>query len=169
MTEIWNELEVWLEIEEAPRYLVSNYGRVQNRMSGLIFTPQIVGRGYLCVKLMVGQKQIVRYIHRLVAETFFDGDHNGLEVNHIDGDKWNNCIWNLEWVTSSENKYHAYRIGLKNHIATNKRSVRIIETDEVFDSIIACAEAINGYPSNINACLHGNQTSHRGLHFEYFE
>jgi HNH endonuclease/NUMOD4 motif len=159
--------EVWLEIEEAPRYLVSNYGRVQNRMSGQIFKPHKAGLGYLAVKLMLGRNQIQRYVHRLVAETFFDGDSSDLEVNHIDGDKWNNCLWNLEWVTSSENKYHAYRTGLKSHIASNKRAVRIIETNEIFDSIIACAESINGYPSNINACLHGNQGSHRGLHFEY--
>ena len=53
------------------------------------------------------------YIHRLVADSFFDGDHKRLDVNHIDGNKANNNLTNLEWCTRQENIKHAFINGLK--------------------------------------------------------
>jgi hypothetical protein len=63
-------------------------------------------------------------IHRLVAKHFIPNPENKREVNHIDGDKFNNNDWNLEWLTPSENHNHAYEIGLINDSGEyNTRSV----------------------------------------------
>jgi HNH endonuclease len=69
--------------------------------------------GYYYVNLCDGvtQKQIA--VHRLVVQHFISSIHQGLEVNHLDGVKTNNHVRNLELVTSSENKKHAFIIGLR--------------------------------------------------------
>lgn len=153
--------EVWLEIKEAPRYLVSSLGRVWSIISDQELKPQF-SHGYLSVSLRVDGRTITRSIHSLVAETFYDGDHIGLEVNHDDGNKTNNFIANLEWTTHLDNIHHAFRTGLTN----TKMPIKIIETGEIFESQSACARAIGGDVRNLNACLHGRQKSHRGYTFE---
>lgn len=70
------------------------------------------GKGYLCVHLSVNNKSWTLLVHRLVAMAFIPNPDNKPEVNHIDGDKWNNKVDNLEWNTSSENMAHAHKMGL---------------------------------------------------------
>ena len=70
-------------------------------------------RGYRVVALCCNRLSNVRLIHRLVAEAFIGpAPTSAHQVNHIDGDKANNCMSNLEWVTPSENLQHAYDTGL---------------------------------------------------------
>lgn len=72
----------------------------------------IKSNGYVHVSLRKpGEKQIKRHVHKLVAEAFLPRDP-GKEVNHIDGDKKNNCVSNLEWSTRAENMAHAWNSGL---------------------------------------------------------
>lgn len=88
-------------------YFISNCGKVFNKSKRL--KTYFTKTGYECVKL--SGKHFT--IHRLVAEHFIDNPFNKPEVNHIDGNKSNNTVSNLEWVTSSENKQHAKQLGLK--------------------------------------------------------
>ena len=163
-------IEVWLEIEEAPRYLVSSLGRVQNRMTGRILSQSPNTRGYPKVRLVIGNRLWTRPVHKLVSEAFFDGDHSDLEVNHDDGCKTNNFIANLEWTTHSKNMKHAVRTGLFTPSGGSKKvPVRIVETGEIFDSLNACARAIGGRHGCIQQCLNGRQRSHRGYTFEYVD
>jgi hypothetical protein len=67
---------------------------------------------YLCVDLYANKKAKRKQIHRLIAENFIPNPLNKPFVNHIDGDKYNNKIENLEWCTAKENIHHAWRIGL---------------------------------------------------------
>lgn len=103
--------EHWIDVKEAPDdYEVSNLGNVRRKKDGKILQGSInEPNGYKRV-VINGQR---RYVHRVVADSFFDGDHENMDVNHIDGDKLNNKLTNLEWCTRQENIRHAFINGLK--------------------------------------------------------
>lgn len=104
------------------------------------------------------------YVHRLVAETFLDPPKDGqTQVNHLDGDKNNNNVENLEWYTPSENDRHAFRTGLKKPSPGER--IQIVETGEIYESEAECARAIGGLQGNIALCLSGRRHTHRGYHF----
>lgn len=114
------ENEEWRRIEMAPRYEVSNIGRVRNRETGLIMKLKVDRYGYPVIGLINGRrKRIYPTIHRLVALAFkFKANHkrDKLQVNHVDGNKLNNHVDNLEWVSAGGNIRHSYQMDLnKNH------------------------------------------------------
>lgn len=76
-------------------------------------------KGYMLVDLST-KKRAVK-VHRLIAIAFLDNPENKPQVNHIDGDKTNNNVNNLEWVTNGENVRHSYDNGLNIPIKTNDR------------------------------------------------
>lgn len=164
-----NGIEVWIVIEDAPRYSVSSWGRVRNDHTGRILKPGTNPDGYSTVVLARdGQQPTPKKIHRLVAIAFFDNKDLSLQVNHDNGVKDFNHVSNLEWNTQSENQRHAYRNGLNTPSGgIAKTAVRIIETGEIFESQHACARAIQGSQSNVNACLNGRIRSYKGYTFEY--
>jgi hypothetical protein len=69
--------------------------------------------GYIIVQLRSNGKRKVVLLHRLVAEAYIPNPHNKPTVNHIDGNKLNNAVNNLEWMTMAEQNEHAIKIGLK--------------------------------------------------------
>ena len=103
-------------------------------------------------------------VHRLVAEAFLGGPHPDLDVNHIDGDKTNNCIENLEWCTREENVRHAVRIGIRP--GPRRQAVRINELDIEFPSLRACAEYFGTDVSCISWALRRSGI-YKGYHLEY--
>lgn len=157
-------MERWLSCKEIPTYEVSSEGRVRNSKTGRLMKTSVNSKGYPQVCLHSACKQYTRPIHRLVADAFYDGDHTGLDVNHIDGNKTNNHISNLEWCTRQENLRHAYDTGLKPPLKRTR--VRIIETGEIFNSLTDCSKAINGDRCQIRRCLDGKEKTCRGYHFE---
>lgn len=160
--------ELWREWPQDPRIKVSNEGHVVSYKRGAPYRLKVghTHNGYQRVSADLEQ----RLVHRLVAETWIPNSNNYEEVNHINGDKDDNRVENLEWVTHSENMRHAFRTGLKKHTGGRKPTpIRIPETGEVFESIHECARRIGGDPSHISDCLAGKRLSHRGYHFEYAE
>lgn len=97
------KLEVWKPINQ--KYSVSSYGRIRNDRTGKILTPRLNSCGYLRVNINGSEK----FVHQLVAKAFLGRKSIGFVVNHKDGDKQNNCYWNLEYCTQSDNMLHYYR------------------------------------------------------------
>ena len=102
-------------------YEVSSFGRISNYRK--IMQTYEINSGYLAIKFTINGKRTSHLVHRLVAETFIPNPENKSEVNHIDGNKHNNRVDNLEWVSSSENKQHAIHTRLKvyNNPSTGKK------------------------------------------------
>ena len=78
----------------------------------LLTTFSYTEKGYLRINVCINGKNKRYRIHRLVAQAFIPNPENKPQVNHIDGNKQNNCVGNLEWVTDEENKKHATENGL---------------------------------------------------------
>jgi hypothetical protein len=108
--------EQWKAIAECNgEYYISDHGRVKSMKFGKerILKPCPNTQGYLMV-FVAGkwEKQRCNTIHRLVAKTFIPNPENKKEINHKDGNKLNNHISNLEWMTHKENIQHAWDSGL---------------------------------------------------------
>lgn len=164
----------WRKLKNCSDYKVSSEGYVKSLKTGKILKPSISNSGYYTVKLYDGVRHHSKAIHRLVAETFHEGDHSGLEVNHIDGNKLNNRVDNLEWCAHSYNTKHAIENGLFTPYKLPPYSpegirVRIIETGQEFDSLSECANYIGGVKQGISRCLSGRAKSYRGYHYERIE
>jgi hypothetical protein len=111
--EIWKDVTGYEGV-----YSVSSIGRVRRDLAvwvhkgGRILNPSRDSRGYHQVKLCLKPSQITFKIHKLVAVAFMGKCPDGLQVNHIDGNKDNNKLSNLEYITGTENIRHAFRLGL---------------------------------------------------------
>ena len=112
------EQEQWKPIQEFNgEYEVSNLGRVRSmkRYYGMVgrIMPQTIQRtGYYAVTFHMNNKAYCRKVHRLVIEAFTPNPDNLPCINHIDGNKLNNHVSNLEWCTYQANMQHAVRTGL---------------------------------------------------------
>jgi len=124
--------EIWLPVKGFEgSYKVSNLGRVLSR-GGCIRVPTKSKLGYMRMNLSVKGLARTLSVHRMVATAFINNPEFKKEVNHIDGDKTNNKVGNLEWCTSSENKYHAIRTGLlpiKSGASSARAKLSDIEVD----------------------------------------
>ena len=157
--------EQWREWPRDPRIKVSNKGRVVSCKRGAPYPLKVSHNN--CGYQMVGAGDSHRpsqYVHKMVAETWLDNPDHCEQVNHINGNKEDNRVENLEWVTPSENIRHAYRTGL---LKVEGTPIRIVETGEVFESVSECARRIGCHHSTISNCLAGRQSTCRGYHFEY--
>ena len=112
------------------KYSVSSDGRVWShqkyRFKGKFLTPFVSIRGYELLGMSKNKKRHTFSVHRLVAKAFIPNPNNKPEVNHKDGNKTNNHISNLEWVTSSENQIHAVESGLCNFSEKHKETAKRI-------------------------------------------
>lgn len=97
------------KMEKFPDYAITKNGEVFSFITKRLLKPYITNVGYMAVAIR-GENFHFRYIHRMLAETFIPNSNPELytEVNHIDGNKLNNNLENLEWVTGCKNIRHAF-------------------------------------------------------------
>ena len=112
MKEIWKDIEGYEGL-----YRISNLGCVYSVKRDIYMSQRTDRRGYMIVNLCKHNEKKTFRIHRLVANAFLLNTHNKPEINHIDGNKKNNCIDYLEWVTAKENTQHAIKTGLISYSA----------------------------------------------------
>lgn len=159
-------MENWMRSKRFPNYEMGSEGNIKNVKTGRILNTYTDGHGYRQLTLYKDKKPHNVKVHREILEAFTEGNHDGLDVNHIDGDKSNNCIDNLEWCTRKENIAHAFATGLAKTTESKKVKVRVVETGIIYDSLVACSNAIDGDRNQIRRCLQGKEKSCKGLHFE---
>jgi hypothetical protein len=130
-----NENEVWKDVVGFEDYYeVSNTGKVRRkdhitvykngaraRFSQTILKPSVFKKGYLMVFLSVKSKKKAKSVHRIVAEAFIPNPENKETVNHIDCDKTNNHVSNLEWLSNEENIQHSVENGRYEYRDERKR------------------------------------------------
>ena len=161
--------ELWRDWPQDPRIKVSNKGNVVSHRRGACYPLKVshTNSGYQIVGAGYGSTHY-QYVHRLVAETWIPNPNHYRDVNHINGDKTDNRVENLEWVTHSQNMRHAYRTGLKKPAGGRKGTpIRIVETGEVFESQHECARRLGVSQPAIAQCLAGRSQTCQGYHLEY--
>lgn len=156
--------EEWKEIPGYDgKYEVSNLGKVRNAFTGKHLSQKRYAR-YIKVYLYHDYTRKCYMLHRLVAEAFVENKDNKPQVNHIDGDRYNNRYDNLEWCTQSENILHSYRIGLRENnkkrlLETNHKCVDQLSMDgeyiRTWYSLSEAARQLGLSVSNICTCCKG--------------
>ena len=106
------EGEIWKQVPNTIKtYWVSNLGRFKNSSGTILVNSKLTPGGYNVVCI----DNVTYRLHRIVALSFIENPENKEQINHIDGNKTNNAVSNLEWVTNKENQIHKFKSGLGNN------------------------------------------------------
>jgi hypothetical protein len=135
-------------------YEVSIHGEIRNSRTNKVLKPILTPRGYYRISLYKNGGKIF-FVHRLVAIAFINNNLNKKEVNHINGNKIDNTVNNLEWCTRQENAIHSWENGLQKISQKNRISASINLTKLKSKMVI---DLYNGifYDSLKIACIHTN-------------
>lgn len=178
-------LENWRKVKDFNLYSVSDQGNIRNDKTGRILKGGLDTYGYPQVILCKNGSRINRKIHRIVAETFISNPDNKPQINHIDGDKTNNEVSNLEWCTNQENQNHFWRVldndtHKKNRSISHKnkgllsenpnaKSVIRLEDGKIFKTIKEAAIDTGINYHHIGEVCRGKRKSIGGYHWKFYK
>jgi hypothetical protein len=166
MKEIWKYIENFYgyyevsnrgRIRSVDRYVDHRFGYSQLR-KGKMKKITLDKDGYGLLHLYKNNKNHTRKAHRLVLQAFVPNPENKPQVNHINGNKLDNRVENLEWCTDKENKIHAFATGLRNHNSIKKKVLMSSKDNEpllIFDSITEASRETGINLGNICSCCKG--------------
>lgn len=168
---IWKDIDGYEGL-----YQVNNLGQVKSLRKNILLSPSIKKNGYYQVVLQSNGFKKYISVHRLVAIAFLDNPKNHPQVNHIDENKSNNCVWNLEWCTAEYNTN--YGTGMIRQVDKRKgkfilgdnkraRKCKCIETGIIYDCIKLASIDTNITEGNISRCCSGQRHTAGGFHWEY--
>ena len=155
----------WKPVKDYEKYFASNEGEIWSSFNRSIFSQQMVS-GYKSVSIGY-PKPLFKHVHRLVGMTFLDNPRNLPIVNHKDGDKMNNNLENLEWMTVSENNQHAIdNLPRKDRIPVLKseQPVDFVELDWLEDYLITKEGKVYSKKSGTYLTLHLNDNGYYRVH-----
>ena len=163
--EIWKDISEIEGMEEYTDYQISSYGRVKSLKRGreTILKPRATRNDYLRVQLSVNGIAKDFYIHRLVAFAFIQNDNpiEKTDINHIDENKANNKIDNLEWCTKEYNNKYGTKI------ERISKKVYCVELDRIFSSTQEVKRLLGLNQGNVSACCRGELKTSGGYHWQY--
>jgi hypothetical protein len=164
--EIWKEVVLENVNTTDKRYYVSNLGRFKNSSGTIMGNYKINDSGYL--RVYIYNKTYA--LHRLIAMAFIENIYNKEQVNHKDGNKLNNSVENLEWVTNKENQIHKFKIGLGNNY-TRKIVQYDLEMNKIkeFESIVDASKELDIGKTNISGVLINHRKTAGGFIFKYLD
>ena len=164
--EIWKQVVLENIDTNDKQYFVSNLGRFKNSSGIIMDNYKVNENGY--IRVYIYNKTFA--LHRLIALAFIENTENKEQVNHIDGNKLNNSVENLEWVTNQENQIHKFKIGLGNNF-TRKITQFDLEMNKIkdFNSIIEASKDLNIGKSNISGVLSNSRKTTGGFIFKYLD
>lgn len=147
------------------RYIITDNGKVFDCKTGKA-APVFLRNGYKTVRLYFNGNWKNYYLHRLLAEAFIPKEKGKEYVNHIDGDRLNDSLNNLEWVTCQENIQHGYDIGTHAPKGNAPRTaIECLETGEKFSSIYEWSKVYGMCTSSMYAHLSGESKVCAGKHW----
>lgn len=164
--------EIWKSIDNFPDYLISNYGKIYSKRYNSIRILKPGKKRYISITISDNNgKKLTTNLHRLVALTFLKKEmeekqkefpNEKLEVNHIDGDKTNCRVDNLNWQTHSENVKHAWETKLIDRSkAKTSRKIQYVDENgvkgKIFDSLNDAAKHFNIHRTSINRLMNGSK------------
>lgn len=154
--EVWKNVQGYNDL-----YEVSDCGNIRMRETKVPKSFRIDRDGYACVTLRESGLDKRRFVHRIVAIAFIDNPSNKPEVNHIDGGKQNNSVYNLEWVTGAENEQHAMQNGLitprKPVVGIHKKTNDCLWFESINDAARKTKECVSGISASAHGRQHGTQ------------
>lgn len=158
--------EIWKPIAGFHNYQVSNRGRIKNIKTGKVLKNVINSHGYAFVQLCNGSGLITQItVHKLVAQAFIPNPNNLPQVNHLDEDKTNNDVINLEWCTPSQNIRHsAHQQSCRiNQLSLDGKFIR------TWDSSHDIERELGYDQGHIIPCCKGKRKTANGFRWEYVD
>lgn len=183
MVEVWKRV-IYQGKDYGDFYEVSNLGNIRNAKTHKVRSLNILQTGYYFVSGSLGSRsdKITFKVHKAVAESFIP-NHNGYPcVNHIDGNKLNNSVDNLEWCTYKENSQHASKLGLitqeHNKGSNNSRSKSVLRFDNEGNVVkygslkeaarVTVGDKVGHHVANhISECCRGKRDTCCGYRWEF--